>query len=274
MGSVRYKVMCSIAILAVFLASCMNVNVSTGSYPPFIQAASEGNIEEAERLIRRGEFPSQTTIGNQTALHVAAAEGQDQMVKWLLAREADPLAEDQNGQTAEDFARKQGHSETANILRDYALLVPAEQAAFASGDIDSLREMMATDFREYTVLHAIAQGGTIDLARAELEMGANVNARNALELTPLHKAVVGGQLDIARLLIDEGADIDAVDVWNNSPLYYAVLWERPEFIRLFLENNASVDIRSTLLDETPIDYAERKNNAEIMAIILQYGEIE
>src|SRR6266498_1011595 len=87
------------AIIGVFSLSCGVVSIQPGYYPPFIRAAQTGNITEAERLLKSGEFITQTTIGNQTALHLAAAEGQDKMVEWLLSHEANPLAQDQKGKT-------------------------------------------------------------------------------------------------------------------------------------------------------------------------------
>ena len=103
-------------IISVLSLSCGFVSVQSGQYPPFIKAAQTGNITEAEKLLKSGEFIAQTTIGNQTALHIAAAEGQDKMVEWLLFHEANPLAQDQNGKTPADFATKQGHADSARFF--------------------------------------------------------------------------------------------------------------------------------------------------------------
>jgi len=103
------------------LSAC--VTTTAGQYPPFIKAALQGNISEAEKLLLEGQLVTQTTIGNQTALHVAAAEGEIEMVKWLLAREANPFALDQNGNSPADFANSQGQFRTEEILRDYMALI-------------------------------------------------------------------------------------------------------------------------------------------------------
>jgi hypothetical protein len=60
-------------LLVTIQVGCINFSVSKGiDYPPFIQAALDGDTVETDRLLRSGEFPNQTSeIGNQTALHVA-----------------------------------------------------------------------------------------------------------------------------------------------------------------------------------------------------------
>jgi ankyrin repeat protein len=51
-----------------------------------------------------------------TALMYAASEGQLEIVKLLLAYKADPLLKDIDGDNALTFARKNGHSDVANLL--------------------------------------------------------------------------------------------------------------------------------------------------------------
>lgn len=252
-------------ILFILITGC--INVERGSYPPFIKAALDGSISETDSLLREGEFVSQTTIGNQTALHVAAAEGRNEMVKWLLAREANPFAQDQNGKTPADFARNQGHTDTEKIILDYIQVIQDEETAIANGDIEKLRELLANDYRKYTVLHVFAQNGDIEGMKAEIEAGADVNARTAPEVTPLHKATITDQHEAATLLIENGADVNAVDVWNNPPIYYAVLRDNPDMVRLFLDAGAEIDFRSAFDDETVLEYAERKGNAEIIQMM-------
>lgn len=133
--------------MSLFFVSCgpISVQVQPGYYPPFIKAAQEGNIAEAEKLVKSGALVDETTIGNQTALFLAAAEGQDNMVKWLLSHEANPLAQDQNGKTAVDFAKSQGHPQTAKIILDIIQLVKEEEQAQTAGDPNTLRKLLTQD---------------------------------------------------------------------------------------------------------------------------------
>lgn len=187
--------------------------VSFETLPPTLAvAAQSGNIAEAEWLLHTGEFVNQTTIDNQTPLHLAAAEGQDEMVRWLLAHEADPAAKDANGKTPADCAASHGHSQTAEIILDYIQLLQSETQAIVAGDRETLRTLLAQDPRGYTLLHIAAQLGAVQLAVDEISAGADVNAQTALGLTPLHKAVVSGNLKLCQALLRAGADVNARDV--------------------------------------------------------------
>lgn len=53
-----------------------------------------------------------------TALMFATAEGQAEVVEVLLAHGADMKKADQEGDTALDFARKNGHRKAVRLLQD------------------------------------------------------------------------------------------------------------------------------------------------------------
>lgn len=256
-----------VALIAILSLSCGVVSVQSGQYPPFIKAAQQGNITEAEKLLKSGQLVSQTTIGNQTALHVAAAEGQDKMVEWLLAHEANPIAQDQNGKTPADFATSQKHPQTAQIILDYVQLLKDEEQAYKAGDVETLRKLLLKDERKYTVLHLMAQAGETLLVENEIKSGADVNLQTVNGFTPLHKAVVSENIEICKLLINAGADVNIGDIYNNTPLYYAIHRENINLVKLFLDAGADPNIRSVWGNETARDYAKRKGNAEIIALL-------
>lgn len=258
-----------IAVITLLTLACgaVSIQAQPGYYPPFVKAAQEGNITEAEKLLKSGELVNQTTIGNQTPLHLAAAEGQDDMVKWLLAHEANPLAQDQNGKTPADFAKSQGHAQTAQLILDYVELLKNEDTATRAGDTETLRKLLLQDGREYTLLHVAAQIGASQLVADEIKSGTDVNAQTVNGHTPLHKAVISGKVEIAQMLINGGADVNIGDIYNNTPLYYAISYENIDLIKLFLDAGADPNIHSVWGNETALDFAKRKGNTEIIALL-------
>lgn len=258
-----------VTIIGIFTLSCGAISVQTqpGYYPPFVKAAQEGNISEVENLLKAGELVNQTTIGNQTPLHLAAAEGQDEMVKWLLLHEANPLAQDQNGKTPADFAKAQGYSQTAKIILDYTKFLLNINQAMDAGDTETLRNLLSQDERKYIVLHWAAQVGATQIAANEINSGANVNAQSIIGIAPLHKAIISGNVEICQLIIDSGADVNIRDVYNNTPLYYAISYENSELVKLFIDSGADPNIRSVWGNETALDFAKRLGNAEIIALL-------
>lgn len=247
----------------------ITVNSTSGTYPPFVKAAQQGDIPTAEQLLKSGELVNQKTIGDQTPLHIAAAEGQDAIVRWLLAHEANPLAKDQNGKTPADFAQSQGHNQTAQIILDYIQLVKSEESATAAGDKETLRRLLTQDIRKYTVLHIAAQAGATQIVADEIKTGADVKAQTVNGLTPLHKAIVSGKIEIVKKLLDAGANVNARDIYNNTPLYYAINYEDVEMIKLLLATGADLSIRSVWGNETALDFAKRRGNTKIIALLEQ-----
>ena len=53
-------------------------------------AASEGDLTEVRALVAAGVEPGTADYDGRTALHLAAAEGQPEVVSYLLALGADP----------------------------------------------------------------------------------------------------------------------------------------------------------------------------------------
>lgn len=83
--------------------------------------ASTGPFAETVRLLlKSGADPKAVDSGERfTALMHAAAEGQLEVVKVLLENGADKSVKDVDGDTAEMFARQNGHLSVADYLRDY-----------------------------------------------------------------------------------------------------------------------------------------------------------
>ena len=79
---------------------------ASGPYPESVQA-----------LLDHGADPDSRDAGEHwTPLMFAAAEGQTEVVQALLNHGADFAATDDDGETALDFARKNGHAEVVRLL--------------------------------------------------------------------------------------------------------------------------------------------------------------
>ena len=67
-------------------------------------------------------------------------------------------------------------------------------------------------------IHTAAENGDLAGVQAELDKGANVNAKNQNGATPLHRAAWFGHKEDVELLIAKGAKVNTKDYFDKTPL--------------------------------------------------------
>jgi ankyrin repeat protein len=84
---------------------------------PIHQAAGDGDIEGVKKCIEKNpKLLNARNPDGRTALHEAAAEGQAEIVEFLLSKKADMNVKDKKGQTALHLAAKDGYIEVISLL--------------------------------------------------------------------------------------------------------------------------------------------------------------
>jgi hypothetical protein len=92
-----------------------------------------------------------------------------------------------------------------------------------------------------TVLAFAAHAGLTNLAKVELQMGADVNGiYGHHEFTPLHLAAMQGHIGVARILIQYDADPNRLSATGNTALHYAVAGCNHKITALLLKNGAGI----------------------------------
>jgi len=91
----------------------------TNGRTALMYASSGPYAQTVELLLEKGaEVNVQGRLEGFSALMTAAAEGQLEVVRLLLAYGADPDLEDADGDTAASFARQNGHSAVVELLEN------------------------------------------------------------------------------------------------------------------------------------------------------------
>ncbi len=104
-------------------------------------------------------------------------------------------------------------------------------------------------------IHDAAWDGDLAGVLAELDKGADVNAKDEQGYTPLHNAAWEGHKEIVELLIAKGADVNAKDEYGYTPLHDAVDEGHKEVVGLLIAEGADVNAKGED-GETPLDWAE------------------
>jgi ankyrin repeat protein len=125
-----------------------------------------------------------TRVGPSTnsALHVAAGNGNVSQVRWLLDAGAQPDSRDDQNRSAVHIAALLGHAESINLLLD------------AGADVDS------KDNLGRTPLMLVAENGHIDAARVLLDHNADLELKSNSGATPYSLAHLHNHKTIIQLL--------------------------------------------------------------------------
>jgi len=221
--------------------SCPNVTVSPVQ-EQVNDAICNGDDESAMALLAGDPSLIHACDRNGgTPLHAAAQAGSEDMVAWLLARQADPHHPDSKGLTPLDraaIAADEHFPAVARRLLDAGAPFTL-RAAVALGDTARVRELTGRDpnvvhstvDRQHNGLLSLAvRHGQLDMVRLLLDLGADVDERTMLEELeeptessgqPLWLASATGRRDIAELLLDRGANPNANLYASGWPIDHA-----------------------------------------------------
>eukprot|EP00927_Polykrikos_kofoidii_P078089 TRINITY_DN74962_c0_g1_i1.p1 TRINITY_DN74962_c0_g1~~TRINITY_DN74962_c0_g1_i1.p1 ORF type:complete len:490 (-),score=87.34 TRINITY_DN74962_c0_g1_i1:31-1500(-) len=100
-----------------------------------------------------------------------------------------------------------------------------------------------------------------------------VFSRDGCGHTPLHKAAANGTVNVAEALLDAGADPDAIDAEERTPLHLAAIHDHDRIAAYLLEANAAPD-RADRYGRTPLYYAGVRNHKEVVAVLVEKGKAD
>ncbi|KAL9233701.1 hypothetical protein vseg_008661 [Gypsophila vaccaria] len=175
--------------------------------------AYHGDLYQLKSFIRAGADPKKTDYDGRSPLHLAASNGHEEIVQFLIHEGADVNALDNFGTTPLLEAVKNGHDKVADLLRK-------EGATLDIKDVGS-------------VLCAAVARGDIEFLKRLLSNGINPNSNDYDHRTPLHVAASQGLYLVAKMLVDAGANVFLKDRWGSTPLDEARMCGNKNLIKLF-----------------------------------------
>lgn len=142
--------------------------------------------------IERNPSLAARRFGGRTLLHYASGAGCLEMVATLLQHGMDP-----------DIKDSGGHTPLYRVANECALDTGPEivhALVLAGGDVNACGGVTRA-----TPLHMAARRGYVEIARALLDCGAAIGARDSKGDTPLQRAMNCRKNSVARLLAERGA---------------------------------------------------------------------
>lgn len=215
---------------AEYLAWCAAAATKPAHAQQLLHAAAEsGDIPTLlQLLVELKQAAHAVDEWGYTALHAAAAAGQENAVSLLLQHGAlvNAATADAEGDRALHIATLHGH---ASIM---ALLISA------GADVNTANADGTTP------LHVAAQAADVPIARLLLDAGADADAADADGTTPLHIAAEAGDAPIVSLLLDAGADADAADMHEETPLHIAACEGHLQIVQQLIARGANPSTQS------------------------------
>jgi len=192
-----------------------------------------GDVVGVKECLGMGANPNATCMAEnriydgETALHIAAGNGDAEIVSLLLAAGASPDCVDGSGATPLFLAIC--HKRSPSL----ALTLLEAGAKPGTGH----------DAQGRTTIHFAVLHDSIPLLDMLIRHKADVNARTQMEFqTPLHYAAWNGYDNIIRRLLDGGASPDMSDVTDATPLHYAALQKLEKTCETLMEGGARADV--------------------------------
>ncbi len=174
-----------------------------------LNAVKRNDLTTVEAQIRRGMSVDSSDSSGNTLLILAVIEGKPELVKSLLALNANPKHRNKVGDSALMFAALGGNLEIVRLLVGHGAEINQ------SG---------------WTSLHYCAWSGHTEVCKFLLDKGADIDAASENGTTPLMMAVRGGHMATVKLLVWEFAELEVRNQDGATALQWALKGERVEIV--------------------------------------------
>ena len=218
----------------------------------FHEAAAINRVDLMELLRKRYEEIDVkfTDADGRSPLHVAAAHGHVDVLRFCVSSGGNSDALDCNGWTPLHFAAAEGHGEAAEFLLEsswyikYVVNKEGKTAFDLAIEKGNGNRRLLDLLRLGDVLQRAARVDDIHGLKSCLTEGATVNGRDQNGWTPLHRAAFKGRLESVKLLLSHGAQVDLVDDAGYTPLHCAVEAGHVQVAICLIANGARATVKS------------------------------
>jgi ankyrin repeat protein len=185
---------------------------------------------------------NQNLLCGNTALLETANYGREEIVKYLLSRQADVNIRSKVSRSPLQEAVSKGHSYCVRLLLEAGANARKEGL---------LLDTMLND--NYTNIKLLINGGV------------DVNARFSTKGILLKQALIGGRADIISYLVSQGANINRCKGSEKALLIHAIEYQQPFSVKSLLKHGVSTN------GEEFLHYAARNGSTAVLQELLAIG---
>lgn len=232
-------------------------------------AIARGHLKVVQTMIEHEQFHIHAKSSDDfTLLHIAAQNGDLEIIKILVNNGADVHARNRQGSKPIHIAAREDHIVVVEYFLGSGFHIQDEGAALNS------------------LLHYAVSTGKIKSAKYLIEQNADVNKLNVNMSRPIHIAAEHGSKDCVMLLLQNGATYNCIDKFKKKPwelssnediihllasinkLFAAVKRNSPLEVECCINEGAFVDARNTD-NATVLHHACWKGYSEVAKILLK-----
>lgn len=143
------------------------------------------------------------------------------------------------------------------------------------GDLETFKKALKVENinekSEYDsgLLHYSISGEKFDIALFLINSGIDVNIINENRQTALHYICNYPNIEVAKAILEHGGDINKRDKYGNNPLWTAVFNCKGRYydmVELFIKYNPDVTTKNNA-GRSPLDFAIQVGNAKLIELL-------
>ncbi|MBU1090314.1 MAG: ankyrin repeat domain-containing protein, partial [Candidatus Omnitrophica bacterium] len=238
----------------------VNFRIGSSMDTPLIYTVRHGRQLLARDLVKNGANLNMQDSKGDTALHVAVANEDADMVRMLVEHGANRYIRNRNGNIPANLAMNKRNESNQKITD---LLKSGLQNRQYNSEFPEVRE---GKFKEQ--FH-ISQG-LLDEVVALIDHGSNVDSSIGYGfVTPLIYAVECRRADVVEKLIKNGANLNMQDANGDTALHHAAALGDLKMVKLLLKSGAEPEALNEKY-RCPIDRAKLRNHQEVVKFLDGY----
>jgi ankyrin repeat protein len=221
---------------------------------PLHIAAYEGNTDAVRLLLEHDADLTMREMRDRIPLFLACNWGHDlETVRLLINAGSDVNDKNSRGEIVLISTLTYGKKEIIDLLIDRGAIIPDDKGILrrvlyvtASNGMErpfniavKKSEKQNMEWWKGISMHACARGGSVPIAKALLDKGADFRQKNRYGIEPLHIAAENGRTEFVEFLLSKGAQIDSPSRMGKTALHFALDNGHDELAALLVSKGAS-----------------------------------